>query len=287
MPLGQVRRVGRDLVRDDAVLDVLPVRQPQVFLGCDVAQHGTSTGPDHRSADRRGDVVVAGRDIRRQRAQRVERRLMTGDQLLVHVALDLVHRHMPRTFNHHLDIVIPSALSELTEGRQLSKLGFVVGIGHASRPQPVPQGKRYIVAFHDLADAIELGVEEVLLVVVKTPLGHDRAAAGNDPGDAILRERHVAKQHTSVNREIVDTLLRLLDQGLQKDIDVQVLHLALHFFEGLIDGHRTDRHRRVSDDPLTGPVDVVPGRQIHHRVRPPAGRPLELRHLLLDRRGHD
>ena len=56
--------------------------------------------------------------------------------------------------------------------------------------------------------------------------------------------------------------------------------------EALVDRHRADRHRRVADDPLARLVDVLAGRQVHHRVGAPADRPLQLVDLLADRRRH-
>jgi hypothetical protein len=53
MALGQVGGVGGDFVGDDAVLDILFVRQAQVFLGRDVAEHGAAVPADHRRADAR------------------------------------------------------------------------------------------------------------------------------------------------------------------------------------------------------------------------------------------
>ena len=58
--------------------------------------------PILRRADRRGDVVVARRDVGRQRPERVERRLAALSQLLFHVDLDLVHRHVAGALDHHL-----------------------------------------------------------------------------------------------------------------------------------------------------------------------------------------
>ena len=58
MPLGQIGGVGGDLVGDHAVLDVLAVRQPEVLLGGDVAEHRGAGLGDDRRADRRRDVVV-------------------------------------------------------------------------------------------------------------------------------------------------------------------------------------------------------------------------------------
>ena len=68
MAFGQVCRVRRDLVGDDAVFHVLLVRQAEVFLGRDVAEHRAANGQcgphpaGHRRTDAAGDAVVAGRD---------------------------------------------------------------------------------------------------------------------------------------------------------------------------------------------------------------------------------
>jgi hypothetical protein len=63
MPLGEVGCVRRDLVGDDAVFHVLLVRQPEMLLGRDLAQHRGTVPADHRCADRAGDVVVPRRDV--------------------------------------------------------------------------------------------------------------------------------------------------------------------------------------------------------------------------------
>ena len=110
MPLGDVGRMRRDLVRDDALLHVVAVRQAQVLLGRDVAQHRGAGPADHRGADGAGDVVVARRDVDGQRAERVERRLVAVLELLVHVGLDQVHRHVARAFDHGLHVVLPGDL---------------------------------------------------------------------------------------------------------------------------------------------------------------------------------
>ena len=129
-------------------------------------------------------------------------------------------------------------------------------------------------------------VEEVLLVVRQAPLRHDRAAARHDAGDALRGQRDVAQQHAGVDGEIVDALLALLDERVAVDLPGEILGPAAHFLERLIDRHGADRHRRIADDPLARLVDVLAGREIHHRVGAPQGRPLQLLDLILDRRAH-
>ena len=69
MALGQIRRMGGDLVGDDPVPDIVLVRQTEVLLGRDVAQHGGAVPADHGGPDSRGDVIITGGDIGHQRAQ--------------------------------------------------------------------------------------------------------------------------------------------------------------------------------------------------------------------------
>ncbi len=120
----------------------------------------------------------------------------------------------------------------------------------------------------------------------EAPLGHDRAAARDDAGHALGRQRHVAQQHAGVDREVIDALLGLLDQRVAEDFPGQVFGLAVDLFQRLVDRHRADRHRRIADDPFARFVDVLAGRQIHHRVAAPADRPGHLVDFLADRRRH-
>ncbi len=137
MALGQIGRMRGDLVGDHPVLDVLAVRQPEVLLGGDVAQHrGTGLGDDGRT-DRRGDVVVGRRDVGGQRTQRVERGLLTQFLFQPHILDDLVHWDMARPLDHHLCAMGFGDLGELAQGAQLGELRGVVGISDRPWSQPV------------------------------------------------------------------------------------------------------------------------------------------------------
>ena len=118
----------------------------------------------------------------------------------------------------------------------------------------------------------------------QAPLGHDRAAARHDAGDARRGEMDVAEPHPGMDGEIVDALLGLLDQRVLVDLEVELDRIAVHLLERLIDRHRADRHRRIPDDPLAREVDVLACREIHDGVGAPADRPHHLLHLLLDGR---
>ncbi len=177
-------------------------------------------------------------------------------------------------------------LGELTLRLQLGKLRLVVGVGNRARPQAVAERERHVVAAHDLAQLAEVGVEKVLLVMREAPLGEDRSAARDDAGDAPRRHRDVAQQHAGVDGEVVDALLALLDDRVAIDLPGERFGTAADFLERLVDRHRADRHRRVTNDPLAGFVDVLPRGEVHRGVGAPQRRPPELLDLLVDRRRH-
>ena len=114
-------------------------------------------------------------------------------------------------------------------------------------------------------------------MVREAPLGQNRAAARNDSGDAIGRQRNVAQKHAGVDGEVVHALFGLFDQRVAEQLPRQILGLAADLLERLVDRNGADRHRGVTQNPLARLVNVLAGREIHHRVGAPARRP---RHLL-------
>ena len=97
---------------------------------------------------------------------------------------------------------------------QFAELCGIVGIGHAAGAQAVAEAKRYVVSLHDFADFVEMGVEEVFLMMRQTPFRHNRTAARHDAGDALGGKRYITQQHAGMDGEIVHALLGLLNQGI-------------------------------------------------------------------------
>ncbi len=105
---------------------------------------------------------------------------------------------MARPFDHHLHAAPPGDLGQFAQGLQLGELRRVVGVGDAARPQAVAEAEGDVVGPHDLADVLEVVMEEALPVVGQAPLGHDRAAARDDAGhpptaEGEKRQREVAR----------------------------------------------------------------------------------------------
>src|SRR4051794_5894765 len=119
----------------------------------------------------------------------------------------------------------------------------------------------------------------------EAPLGHDRAAARHDTGDAVGGEMDVGQSHAGVDGEIIDALFALFDQRVLVHFPVQLYRIAVDLLQRLIDRHGADGDRRIAQDPFAGGVDVAPRGEVHHGVGAPADRPHHLVDLLLDRRG--
>src|SRR5277367_3384074 len=134
-----IRRVRCNLVRNHALANVVRIRQAEMLFRRDVAEHRSSVPADHRGADRAGNVVVTWRDVRDERAERIERRFVAQLVLFLHLHLDLIERNMSRTFDHHLHIIFPSFFREFAENAQLGKLCFVARIREAAGTQPVAE----------------------------------------------------------------------------------------------------------------------------------------------------
>ena len=241
---GDVGGVGGDLVGDDPLPHVVGVGQAEVLLGRHVAEHGRAVLGRHRGADGARDVVVAGGDVGDERAEHVERRLVAELQLLLHVHRDLVERDVAGPLDHDLHVVLPGAPGQLAERLQLGELGRVGGVGEAAGAQAVAEREGHVVPLEDLADVVEVRVERVLRLVGEHPLRHERAAARDDAGDALRRERDVVAQHAGVDGHVVDALLGLVLDDVEHELGREVGHVV-HVGHGLVDGHRADRERAV------------------------------------------
>src|SRR5581483_10946794 len=149
-----IRRVRRDLVRDHALPDILGVREAEVLLCRDVAQHVGAVPPDHRRADRARDMIVARSDIDDEGAEGVERRAMTDLFHAAHVHLDLVHRNVPGPLDHHLHVALPRAPRELAQRIQLGELRAVAGIVQTAGTQRVAERDRHVVLAQDVEDVV-------------------------------------------------------------------------------------------------------------------------------------
>ena len=157
-------------------------------------------------------MVVTRSDICRERAKCVERRVVAHFNLAVHVFANLVHRHVTRTFNDDLNALLPGNFGEFAERIKFGELCHVVCICNGTRTESIAQRNANVVLRENVADFVEVRVEEVLLLVDHAPAGDDRTATAHDARRAFERKRNVLEQKTCVDRKVVDALFGLFDK---------------------------------------------------------------------------
>ena len=268
-----------DLVRHAALLDVVFLRQSEVLFRSHVTQHaGTVVGGGRRS-NAAGDVVVTWKDVGHQWPEHIKRSTVTKRPLQLHVVFDLVEGHVSRTFDHDLHALPPGALSEFAERFEFGQLRAVRRVGKPAGTKAVTDGERDIVLAHDVADVFPQSVGRVLFVVRDHPLGEQRSASAHDADQSILHVLQMSKTDARVNREVVNSLLRLMLQHLQDVVFGEVLDLPAD--DHRVDRHGSDRNVTVANNGLAAFVEVTAGRQVHHRVGFPPLSPLQLLDFLV------
>ena len=120
--------MGGELIGHHAGAHIFAVGQGEVFLRGYVAEHRCAEPADLRCADGRRDVVVAGRDVRDKRAERVERRVVALFNLALHIFAYFVHRHMAGPFYKCLYTFCPGTFHEFAHRVEFGKLCFVVRV---------------------------------------------------------------------------------------------------------------------------------------------------------------
>lgn len=187
------------LIGDNARADVFTVRKGKVLFRGNVTEHSRTVPTDLRGADGARNVVVAGCDVGHERTEGVKRCLVALLDLTVHVFADFVHRDVAGPLYERLHVLGPRALHEFAHRVKFGKLRTVVGVGDSAGAETVAQGKSHIVLGTDVADIVEVLVEETLLVVAQAPLRDDAAAAADHTTKAVARQVDVVATDTAVN----------------------------------------------------------------------------------------
>ena len=230
-------------------------------------------------------MVVTGSNVRDDGAECIERRVVALLDLTLHVLPDLVHGHVSRALDKGLHVVIPGAGDQLAHSVEFCKLRLVVGILDATGTEPVAQRDGRVVRSQDVADVIEVFVEEGFAVVEEAPFAHDAAAPADDAAQTLVRQVDIMPPDACVDGEVVHALLALLDEGVAVEFPGKVFHPSVYFFQCLVDGHGAHGDGTVADNPFACFVYVGSGGKVHERVASPFAAPKRLLHFLLDAGG--
>ena len=118
-------RMCRNLRSHDSLFYIFQIRKGQMLCRCHIAQKCRSCRCCHGSANRRSNMVISGSNIRHKWSQYIKRRSLTNGLLHFHICLDLIQRHMSRTFHHHLNILLPCPPGQFAQTHQLLNLADV------------------------------------------------------------------------------------------------------------------------------------------------------------------
>mmetsp|Transcript_3529 Transcript_3529/g.5111 ORF Transcript_3529/g.5111 Transcript_3529/m.5111 type:complete len:276 (-) Transcript_3529:692-1519(-) len=274
--------MGGNLVGNDTSLNIITVGKSQMFLWSDIAKHGSSKSGNIGSTDGRGNVIISRCNICCKRAKSVERCFVTPFKLVSHIFRNFVEWNMSRTFIHDLNILFPSTFGEFTLSLEFSELGLVVGIVNRSRTETITNGEGNIIFGTNVENLIPMFVGKVLLVVEDIPLGMDGSTTADDACHTVNGCGNVSEKNTSMDGEVINTLLSLLDQGLTEDVPIQIFSNPVDLFQGLVNRDGSYGNSRVTHDPFTCLVDVFSGRQIHESISTPESGPLEFFNFLFN-----
>ena len=143
---------------------------------CYIAEESRSACCCDGSSDCRCDVIIARSDICYDRSEYVERCTHAEGLLHLHVSLNLIHRHVSRTLNHHLNILLPRALCKLTESYELLNLAYIAAVCKAARAAGVAERDSYIILTADVQNLIVVLIERILLPCHAHPCKNKRTS---------------------------------------------------------------------------------------------------------------
>ncbi len=121
-------------------------------------------------------------------------------------------------------------------------------------------------------------------MMAQAPFRHDGTTARDNARHALGGHRHVCKPHARMDGEIINALLRLLNQRVTENFPGKVFRHTVHLLQRLIDRHRANRHRRIANYPFARIVNIAAGGKVHHIVSAPARGPHHLVHFFRHRR---
>ena len=173
---------------------------------------------------------------------------------------------MARSLDHDLHAARAAAVHEFAENVEFAELGAVRGVRKAAGTQTVAERDGDIVLREDVQDLVPHHVKRILLVVFHHPLGHDRAAAGDDAHQALHRVRDVTEEETRMERHEVDALLGLGADDVQEEGRIHLGDVALEAGDGLVDRHGAERLRGRVEHALADRLDVLADGEIHHEI---------------------
>ena len=177
--------MGGNLGRHDAFLNIVQVRQSQMFGRRNIAQKRRSAGGGKGSAYGCGNMVITRSNICHQRTKDIKRGSLADSLLYLHIGLNLVQRHMSRSFYDDLHILFPRPSGQLPQRHQLLNLGYIRCILNTSRTAGVSQAQCHIIGLTDIQYLLKMLIKRIFLSRHFHPCKYNRTSPGHNIGKAL------------------------------------------------------------------------------------------------------
>ena len=146
---------------NDSLFGIFYVWKSKVFCRCNVAKESDSAHSGNSSTDGGCDMVISRSDISNKRSKYIERCAHADALLHFHVGGNLIQRHMSRSFDHNLYIMIPCTFGQFSETYKFFNLAYICCVGKTSRTAGITKRNSYVVFFADVEDFIVMFIEWV------------------------------------------------------------------------------------------------------------------------------
>ena len=111
------------------------------------------------------------------------------------------------------------------------------------------------------------------------PLSQQGTTTADDSNQSLLDKGKMFALHSGMDREVIDPLSSLLFERGHDDLRRQLFDLPSD--DHRINRNCSDRNSTVTNNRVTAGIEIATGREVHHRVGPPALSPFQLFHFFV------
>ena len=200
-----------------------------------------------RTADGRGDVVIAGGNICYQGPQYIKRCAVAECFLNFHICGNLIHGHVAGAFNHYLHILRPCALCQLPKGNQLLNLCRIGCIRKTAGAAGIPKAHGDIIFPTDIQNFIVMLIKRVFVACHFHPCKHDGAAAGNNIHQTLilLKACRCCTIHAAMDGHEIYAVLCVHPHDIQPFLCCDLCQRLMIIHNGIINRHGANHGRAI------------------------------------------
>ena len=249
----------------DTLLNVSGIRQAEVLCGSNVAEEVSAVCGSDSTADSGSDVVVSGSDIRNERSEHVERRIVADTLLELHIRGYFVHSHVSGALDHDLYILSPCSLgegAELDEFCYLTRIGSVV---YTAGTERVTEADSYVEFAEYLEHVVVVLEEGVLIAGHHHPREEERTSAGNDVHFSLVTHESLnsAAVDTCVDSHEVHALLGVCANDLEEVLRCYLEEVLLKVADSVVHRNSTYHRGRLLNERLAEGIGLAVVAEVH------------------------